>query len=107
MAFWKFTGSSAESFPTLGFTAQPNEVYDLGTNAPPVSAVPRGNSQGLPVLKWQSNAGPATRSVSSAGLDLPPLVKQTGTPVAATDLATAITLVNSLRASLIALGLIS
>lgn len=37
----------------------------------------------------------------------PPIVRPTGTPAAATDLATALTLVNSLRASLIALGLVS
>lgn len=36
-----------------------------------------------------------------------PIVRPTGTPAAATDLATAIALVNSLRASLVALGLIS
>lgn len=36
-----------------------------------------------------------------------PVVQPTGTPANATDLATAITLANSLKASLIALGLIS
>lgn len=36
-----------------------------------------------------------------------PIVRPAGTPVAASDLATAIALVNSLRASLVALGLVS
>lgn len=66
MAFWQFTGVSPEFFPTLGFTAQPNEVYDLGNDSPPYSQLAAGSvAGGLPVLKWTSASGPATRRITS------------------------------------------
>lgn len=66
MAFWQFTGVSPEFFPTLGFTAQPSEVYDLGSDAPPYSQLAAGSAaSGLPVLRWTTSAGPATRRIIS------------------------------------------
>lgn len=60
MAFWKFTGLAPESFPTLGITAQPGYVYDLGSTAPPAEALPKEGLSPVPASQWTSDPGPAT-----------------------------------------------
>jgi hypothetical protein len=61
-------------------------------------------------LNIQNNSGNVLLGGSGGKigfLGTAPIAKQTGTPVAATDLATALTLVNDLRAKLLALGIIA
>jgi hypothetical protein len=63
MPFWQFTGSVAEFFPSLGFTAQPGGVYLFGTGeTPALSEQPRptGADAGAPTLRWTQVAGPQT-----------------------------------------------
>jgi hypothetical protein len=63
VAFWQFTGSSAEYFPSLRFTAKPGLVYDLGGASPPAEPYVLLNGSLVaptPASKWTSVAGPAT-----------------------------------------------
>lgn len=61
MAFYKFTGSVAEYFPSIGLTAKPGYVYDFGNNAPPNDPFAKENQPSpLPLSKWTSDPGPAT-----------------------------------------------
>jgi lysophospholipase L1-like esterase len=64
MAFWQFTGTSAEYFPTLRFTAQPGAVYDLGSDSPPPDPFDRPDGDDRPpVSRWTTSPGPATDSL--------------------------------------------
>lgn len=59
MAFWKFTGGAPERFPTLGLTARPGYVYDLGSTPPPPEPRTRPGDVD-PGTRWVSDPGPAT-----------------------------------------------
>lgn len=63
MAFWKFTGASAEFFPTLGGYVQPGQILDFGIQAPPVEQELRQDSVATKkstISNWQTDPGPAT-----------------------------------------------
>jgi hypothetical protein len=87
MAFWKFTGASAEAFPELDVTAQPGYVYDLGSSTPPVEELPK-EGQAYPLISsnWASDPGPATDGLvkQRTDFDKPPNRTGTATLVAGT-----------------------
>lgn len=60
MAFYKFTGSAAEYYSSIGLTAQPGYVYDFGSDTPPVEAIVIDGLNTAPSSRWTPSAGPAT-----------------------------------------------
>lgn len=60
MAFYKFTGTTAEYYPSIGLTAQPGYVYDFGSDSPPNEPILIDAANAVPGSKWTSDPGPAT-----------------------------------------------
>lgn len=61
MSFYKFTGSAAEYFPSIGLTAKPGYVYNFGNASPPSEPLAKEN-QTAPIVasNWIVDPGPAT-----------------------------------------------
>lgn len=70
MAFWKFTGSTPETFPQIGLVAQPGYVYDFGSVSPPGEPETAQGRFPNPASKWTSDPGPATDFLVSQASDL-------------------------------------
>lgn len=60
MAFWLYNGDDDEIFPTLGLTARPGYVYDLGSQTPPAEPLPLSGVNAHPATRWVADGGPAT-----------------------------------------------
>jgi len=70
VAFWKFTGSGAEFFPSLNITVQPGYVYDFGATTPPAEPLVKEGNSPLPSSNWASDPGPATDFLLRQASDL-------------------------------------
>jgi hypothetical protein len=110
---------SAGNSMTIGSTALGNVIYQgnsivLAPGTTPVSALTVATSglfvaDAIPIWLGSSTGnkiGTATTQ-KLAFWNATPIVQPSGTPAAATDLATALTLVNDLRTKLLALGLVA
>jgi hypothetical protein len=105
----KLKSTVSALLPFIGDTTDAGPYLAMG--AASITATNRNTASNVPLIaegmvgqtgdlqQWKTSAGVVARIKATTA--------QTGTPAAATDLATALTLVNDLRAKLLNLGLIS
>jgi hypothetical protein len=67
VAFWKYIGAAAQTFPEHGITANPGEVFSFGSEGPPPAPQVNSESAPLPLASalWAADNGPATANAVS------------------------------------------
>lgn len=104
MAFWKFIGTAAETFPGLGIVARPGFVYDFGSATPPMEPLLKEGTADAIASRWLTDPGPATDFVLT-GKQASDLLGKASIPLPSSPAAGVIaTLKRGIRSCALAIG---